>query len=144
MRRAGLIALAILLVTAPASAAEPGSKCVSPRQDGWARPVELKNATNFNLYRVTKAFYRSAQPNEKAFAALDDQLRIRTVVSLRAFHSDETFARGLSSRLAPRIPMRTWHVESGDVVKARKQVRQASPDALCWCIVSTAAIAPDL
>jgi hypothetical protein len=115
---------------------------VSPRQDGWARPVELKNATNFNRYRVTKAFYRSAQPNVKAFAALDDQLR--TVVSLRAFHSDETFARGLSSRLAQRIPMHTWHVEWGDVVKARKEVRQASPDALCWCIVSTAAIAPDL
>jgi hypothetical protein len=129
MRRAGLAALAMLLVVAPASAEEPGSTCVSPGRDGWARPVELKNVADFNLHRVTDGFYRSAQPNEKAFAALDNQLRIRTVVSLRAFHSDGPLARGLSLRLAPRIPMHSWHIEWGDVVKALKEVRQASPDA---------------
>jgi protein tyrosine/serine phosphatase len=129
MRWTGLAALAMLLVAAPASAEEAGSTCVSPGRDGWARPVELKNVADFNLHRVTDGFYRSAQPNEKAFATLADQLHIRTVVSLRAFHPDEPLARGVSLHLASRIPMHTWHIEWGDVVKALKEVRQASPDA---------------
>ena len=129
MIRAGLAVLMVLLVARPASAEESGSTCASPGRDSWARPVELENVTNFNLYRVTDTFYRSAQPDEKAFAALANQLRIRTVVSLRAFHSDGALARGLSLRLAPRIPMHTWHIEWEDVVKALREVRQASPDA---------------
>jgi Tyrosine phosphatase family len=128
MRPAGLALLLVLFIAGAASAEEPGSTCMSPGRDGWARPVELKNVVSFNLYRVTDAFYRSAQPNEKAFAALADQLRIRMVVSLRAFHSDEPLARGLSLHLAPRIPMHTWHIEWKDVVKALKEVRHASPD----------------
>jgi hypothetical protein len=131
MRWAGLAALVapLLFVAGPTSAEEAESMCVSPGRDSWARPVELKDVTSFNLYRVTDAFYRSAQPNEKAFAALANQLGIRTVVSLRAFHSDEPLARGLSLRLAPRIRMHTWRIEWEDVVKALKEVRQASPEA---------------
>src|SRR5205085_812711 len=47
---------------------------------------------------------------------------IRTVISLRAFHSDEPLATGLPLRLY-RFEMHTWHIEREDVVGALHTLR---------------------
>lgn len=124
-----LATLLTLAAANPAIAQDSASSCLEPDRNRWAQQVELKNIDNFNLYRVTPAFYRSAQPNKEAFAALANQVGIRTVVSLRVFYSDKPFTQGLPLRLATPIPMHTWHIEWEDVVKALKEVRRASPQA---------------
>jgi hypothetical protein len=84
------------------------------------------SVTDFNLHRVTAGFYRSAQPSKEAFSALVNEVGIRTVVSLRAVHSDEPLTRGLPLRLAPPVPMHTWHIEYEDVVRALREVRRGT------------------
>jgi protein tyrosine/serine phosphatase len=49
---------------------------------------------------------------------------IKTVVSLRAFNSDEGPAAGTGIKLV-RIKIHTWHIETEDVVKALSEVRKA-------------------
>jgi protein tyrosine/serine phosphatase len=80
-----------------------------------ATPISVSGVPN--LFQVVPNFYRSAQPTEEGFHALAQLHGIRTVISLRAFHSDEPLTRGLGLRLF-NFPMHTWHIEREDVVGA--------------------------
>jgi hypothetical protein len=100
-------------------------------QDGarpkeWATPVFLEGAPN--LHQVEKNFFRSAQPDATGFKGLSTTHGVRTVVSLRAFNSDEALARGLDLKLA-QIRINTWNIEGEDVVAALQNLRRASRDA---------------
>jgi protein tyrosine/serine phosphatase len=88
----------------------------------WASPVALEGAPN--LHRVTPDFYRSAQPSSEGFKALAKDPGIKTVVSLRAFNSDQNLAQGTGLNLI-RIKIHTWHIETEDVVTALSEVRKA-------------------
>lgn len=59
-----------------------------------------------NLYKVSDALYRCAQPEKACFARLE-QMGIRTVVDLRMFHSDRKELEGTSLNYI-RIPMAPW------------------------------------
>ncbi len=76
------------------------------------------------MHRVTPTFYRSAQPDKREFAQLVRQYGIRTVISLRAFHSDRPLLEGLPVR-SYDIAMHTWHIEDEDVVAALRDLRRA-------------------
>ena len=91
----------------------------------WARPVSVKGVPN--LHQVESNFYRSAQPDAQGFKTLATQYRVRTVVSLRAFNSDEPFSRGLNLRLV-RFKIHTWHIEREDVVGALRALRGATKE----------------
>jgi len=100
-------------------------------QDGarpkeWAVPVALEGAPN--LHRVEEKFFRSAQPDAQGFKGLSTTHGVRTVVSLRAFNSDEQLARGLDLKLL-RVRINTWNIERDDVVAALQNLRRASRDA---------------
>jgi protein tyrosine/serine phosphatase len=88
----------------------------------WAAPVAIAGVPN--LHRVAPNFYRSAQPEASGFQALAKDPGIKTVVSLRAFNSDERPAAGTGIKLV-RIKIHTWHIETEDVVKALSEVRKA-------------------
>jgi protein tyrosine phosphatase (PTP) superfamily phosphohydrolase (DUF442 family) len=100
-------------------------------QDGarpkeWATPLALEGAPN--LHQVDKNFFRSAQPDATGFKGLRITHGVRTVVSLRAFNSDEALARGLDLKLV-QIRINTWNIEGEDVVAALQNLRRASRDA---------------
>lgn len=82
----------------------------------WAQPVSLAGAPN--LHKVTDTLYRSAQPSAEGMRNLRD-LGIKTIVSLRAFHSDraEIGNTGLGYE---HIFMKTWHPEREDAVRFLK------------------------
>lgn len=104
----------LALVTASKSDAQlPTSE--PPRPAEWAVPVTLAGAPN--LHRVTPTFYRSAQPLKAGFPALAQELGIKTIVSLRAFHSDKKLASGSGLKLIS-IPINTWDIDRPDIVKA--------------------------
>lgn len=109
------------------------STSVQPQPErpmAWAKPVVLKGLPN--LHNVSDRLYRSAQPEKEGVAHLK-KLGIRTVVSLRANHSDEDLLRG--SGIAYRsIPINTWDLEEKHVVEFLKIVSDpANAPVLVHC-----------
>jgi hypothetical protein len=88
----------------------------------WARPIIVAGVPN--LHQVANIFFRSAQPEAQGFSTLATQYGVKTVISLRAFNSDEPLTRGLSLRLV-RFKIHTWHIEREDVVGALRSLRRA-------------------
>lgn len=105
------IALVVMvLITAATSAAD--------RDTNWA--VKVEQAGLPNLHRITDNLYRCAQPTTQGMRAAE-KLGIKTVISLRAFHSDkdELYSAKLKSE---RIFFNTWHAEEEDVLRFLKIV----------------------
>jgi len=90
------------------------------RPDSWAQPVALSGAGN--LHKVNDSLYRSEQPTETGMHHLADSLGIRTVINLRAFHSDKPRIKG--TRLAlHELDINTWSIKDADVIRALRIVR---------------------
>ena len=129
LKRWGLAACIALGVTActPAGAAQ---QAAAERHPDWAERV----GTSPNFYRVTPTLYRSAQLGREDVAALGP-LGIRTVVGLRAFHSDKKWLNesGIAIR---RVKIYTWAISDANVVAALKAIREAEKDGPvllhCW------------
>lgn len=92
---------------------ESAAPAPAQRPARWAQPMTLPGLPN--LHKVTDSLYRGAQPEEAGFAELE-KLGIKTVVNLRAFHSDRDNLKG--TRLAGKeISFKTWHPEDEDVLQ---------------------------
>lgn len=79
----------------------------------WAQPLELPGLPN--LHKVSEDLYRGAQPTSEGMKQLE-RLGVRTVVNLRAFHSDLDELEG--TELAYEyIDMTAWNPEDKDVVR---------------------------
>ncbi|MFZ3004094.1 MAG: dual specificity protein phosphatase family protein [Undibacterium umbellatum] len=112
---AALSCAALLLTTNVASAQEN-------RPADWATPV----AEAQNLYRIHQDFYRSAQLDSKDIALLQS-LGIKTVVSLRSFHSDDKLLQDSSIRLQ-RVGINTWSINDQNVIAALRAIKAAEKD----------------
>jgi protein tyrosine/serine phosphatase len=112
---AALSCAALLLTTNVASAQEN-------RPADWATPV----AEAQNLYRIHQDFYRSAQLDSKDVALLQS-LGIKTVVSLRSFHSDDKLLQDSSIRLQ-RVGINTWSINDQNVIAALRAIKAAEKD----------------
>jgi protein tyrosine/serine phosphatase len=97
-----------------AAASEPATE----RPASWAQPVELDGVPN--LHKVSDDLYRSAQPTAEGMANLK-KMRIKTVVSLRSFHSDRDEV-GKTELGYEHITMKAWHPERKEVVRFLKIV----------------------
>lgn len=87
----------------------------------WAQPIDRPGLPN--LHQVTPTLYRGAQPDPEGFVELE-RMGVRTVLSLRAFHSDDL---PTGSHLnEERISFKTWHPEREDVVKFLRIVTDES------------------
>jgi hypothetical protein len=102
---------------------EPTHRAETVRPEAWAKPIQNVPGLS-NLNEVTPALFRSAQPSKGGLAYLEGRRPlspggrpIKTVLSLRAFHEDESGpAKPLSVRYE-RIRFNTWHPEDEDIVK---------------------------
>ena len=100
-----LIIAAALGASATMQAAERNPK--------WA--VKVVQPGLPNLHRVAPDLYRSAQPTADGLRAAE-KLGIKTVICLRAFHSDTDKAESTKLKIE-RIRFNTWHPEDEDVVR---------------------------
>lgn len=107
VRPAAPVLLAALLLGAAGRPAE------------WAEPVVLEGAPN--LHRVTATLYRSAQPTAQGMKNLE-ALGVRTVINLRAFHSDRGETAG-TALLEEELSVKTWHIEDEDVVRVLRTLK---------------------
>jgi protein tyrosine/serine phosphatase len=124
LNTAFLVVAVLLTAPMPTTRAEQ-STTTSTRPAAWAAPVAMTGAPN--LHRVAPNFYRSAQPEAAGFQALAKDPGIKTVVSLRAFNSDEALAVGTGIKLV-RIKIHTWNIETEDVVAALANIRKAEAE----------------
>jgi protein tyrosine/serine phosphatase len=88
----------------------------------WATDVNLEGVPN--CHKVSDDLYRGAQPSEEGMRQLE-KFGIKTVVNLRAFHSDsdELKDANISSE---HISVKPWHPEDEDVVRFLKIVTDKS------------------
>lgn len=100
------VGLLVILTLAGCARYEPASI----RPDGWAQELSIPGVEN--LHRVSPNLYRSEQIEPQGAKSLE-QLGIKTVVSLRSFHSDREKLRGTSLRYE-RISFETWNPESDE------------------------------
>ena len=88
------------------------------RDTNWAVKVEQDGLPN--LHRITGNLYRCAQPTAEGMRAAE-KLGIKTVISLRAFHSDKDELKSTKLK-SERIYFNTWHAEDEDVLRFLKVV----------------------
>ncbi|MHC4154791.1 MAG: fused DSP-PTPase phosphatase/NAD kinase-like protein [Planctomycetota bacterium] len=84
----------------------------------WAEPLELAGVENF--HKVSEQLYRGAQPSAEGMEQLK-KLGIKTVVSLRSFHSDRDEIGDVNLGYE-HITMKPWHAEDKEVVRFLKIV----------------------
>ena len=111
-------AFATGLLVALTALADSATQTPGERPKAWAQPVSVEGVPN--LHKVSGRLFRSAQPSAAGMANLKG-LGIKTVVNLRAFHSD-TDEIGTTGLGYERLYLKTWHPEKEDVVRFLKIV----------------------
>jgi protein tyrosine/serine phosphatase len=106
--------LIIFIVGPPALAAELN------RPLEWAVRIQLQGVDN--LYKINDNLYRSAQPTKQGMKNLK-KLGIKTIINLRAFHSDRDEMRG-TVLLDEELSVKTWHIEDEDVIRVLRIIRK--------------------
>ncbi|MGX9732182.1 dual specificity protein phosphatase family protein [Janthinobacterium aestuarii] len=113
--------LYLLLLSLALAAGSAGAQAPLPpeRNTEWATPLPQVS----NLHQVTPVLYRSAKLDSSDVAQLQ-ALGVKTVISLRSFHSDTQVLEGSGIR-AVRIPINTWAIRDKHVVETMRSIRAA-------------------
>jgi protein tyrosine/serine phosphatase len=102
--------LLIAVLCCPGIAAVLGAE---DRPATWAVP--LADPAVPNLHQLSPTVYRCAQPDAAGMRALAAR-GIKTVINLRAFHTDRDELRG-TGLLNEELSVKTWHLEDEDVIR---------------------------
>lgn len=100
------------------------------RPSFWATPVELAHTENF--YQITPNLYRSAQPSAAAFESLE-KFGIKTIINLRAKHSDRKWLKGGSSLRLIEVPIKTWDIDNSEVIEVLRLIKSEPGPILIHC-----------
>jgi tyrosine-protein phosphatase SIW14 len=82
-------------------------------QNKWAARIELPGLPN--SYKVSDELYRGAQPTAAGMKQLE-KLGVKTVVNLRALHSDRQEIKGTDLSYV-HIGMTAWCISDNDVIR---------------------------
>ena len=108
------VSLSLLLAAATCNQKGSGTGGREGKPGGLATPRnDIPGLPNFS--RVSDQLYRGAQPTAQGMAALRD-MGIKTVVNLRAFHTDREILEGHGLQYV-HISFKPWHPEEEDFVK---------------------------
>jgi protein tyrosine/serine phosphatase len=88
----------------------------------WAADVNIEGVPN--CHKVSDDLYRGAQPSEEGMRQLE-KFSIKTVVNLRAFHSDRDEFKD-ANLSGEHISVKPWHPEDEDVIRFLKIVTDKS------------------
>ncbi len=88
-------------------------------------------AAENNFYQVSDGLYRASQPDACMMRLYEEQ-GIKTVINLRAFHSDADKVEGTSLKLV-EVPVLTWDLSMDEVVTVLQAVRDAEKPVLVHC-----------
>lgn len=88
------------------------------RSENWACPIAVPGLPN--LHRVADNLYRSAQPTAEGMKSAEE-LGIKTVLSLRAYHGDSRILRETDLAYR-RIPINTWNIDEDEMMGALSMI----------------------
>jgi tyrosine-protein phosphatase SIW14 len=91
-------------------------------QKKWAEQIEVPGLPNF--YRVSDELYRGAQPTAEGMKQLE-KLGVKTVVNLRAMHSDRDEIKGTDLSYV-HIGMTAWCISDNHVIRFLRIVTDKS------------------
>lgn len=104
--------LSLMLAFAGGLSAQTDNQSAENSSTVTAEPLkpreDIKGLTNFA--KVTDVLYRGAQPTKEGFAELK-KLGVKTIINLRAKHSDEELIKGLDLNYFS-IPINTWSLDN--------------------------------
>ena len=92
----------------------------SNRPAQWATPITMAGA--YNLHKVTDSLYRSAQPTHTGMKNLE-KLGIKTVINLRAHHSDADIMKGTALH-SEAVNIDTWHIADEEIISVLQFLRK--------------------
>ncbi len=123
MMRVGIVCLLLLSSIALAEEVSPPTPTPAPaKTDSPALLTprdDVKGVKNFA--KVSEILYRGEQPTAEGFAELK-KMGIKTVVNLRAFHSDRDELAGAGLQYV-HINCKAWHPEEEDVAQFLKLLK---------------------
>jgi protein tyrosine phosphatase (PTP) superfamily phosphohydrolase (DUF442 family) len=105
--------VALLAATVTVAARE-----TTNRPANWAQKIKVAGIRN--CFQVTTNLYRGAQPTAAGMAQLQ-ALGIKTVINLRAWHSDKDEVAGTGLK-SVRFETEPWHGDEEDMVRFLKAV----------------------
>lgn len=111
-----VIVLSAVTILTASRAAAGGSE----RPAQWAIPITTAGVGN--LHKINEGLYRSAQPTREGMINLE-KMGIKTVINLRAFHSDSDEISG-TELLNDALSVKTWHIEDEDVIRVLRTIRK--------------------
>lgn len=117
-----LFLLLVLLVT---SAAIRG-------QVYWSESITLPGSTLQNFHRIDSGVYRSDQPNNADFKALE-AYGIREVLNLRNFHNDKDEAEG-TSLVLHHIRTNAFSISKKQLTEAMQIIKNRQGPILIHCL----------
>lgn len=104
--------LSLMLALAGGLPAQTDNQSVENSSAATVEPLkpreDIKGLANFA--KVTDVLYRGAQPTKEGFAELK-KLGVKTIINLRAKHSDEELIKGLDLNYFS-IPINTWDLDN--------------------------------
>ncbi len=114
-----VLALSLALGAFANACAQDSRGVPDSRNADWATPI----SPSHNLYRITPTLYRSARLQHVDVAQLQE-LGIKTVVNLRAFHSDDAVLKDSGIGML-RVPINSWDVNDRNIAAALRAIRAA-------------------
>lgn len=87
------------------------------RPSDWAVPVALEGVGN--LHRISPLLFRSQQPTKIGMRNLE-LYGIKTVINLRALHSDDAVGSGMLNK---HLRIWTWKIEDRHVIEVLRMLR---------------------
>ena len=110
-----------LIIIPCSSLRAPGAVAAElPRSSEWAAPIKLQGVDN--LHKIHEGLYRSAQPTEEGMKNLE-KLGVKTVINLRAFHSDSYETKGTTLH-NNELSVKAWHIEDEDVIRVLRTINK--------------------
>jgi protein tyrosine/serine phosphatase len=107
-----LVVSVLAVPSIPRLVSAAAATSVTARPPQWAAPMQLEGAPN--LHKIHAGLYRSAQPTKEGMKNLD-KMGVKTIINLRAFHSDAGNVKG-TALLNDELNIKTWHIEDEDVI----------------------------
>ena len=127
VRRAAFLALSAVMVWGFLGWSCPVK--AEGRDPSWAEPLAVGGLPN--LHKVTENLYRSAQPDAEGLRNAE-AMGIKTVLNLRAMHSDDELAEGTGLALV-RVPINTWSLDEEELLAALRVILEAKGPVLVHC-----------
>ncbi|NRA93043.1 MAG: tyrosine-protein phosphatase [Psychroserpens sp.] len=112
--------------------------CISICCFGWMTFAQTSEATKMelqglkNLYQLNDSIFRSEQPNNKAFKALESK-GVKTILNLRRLKDDNHKARN-TDLVLEHLRLKSKEITETDIIEALRIIKNAEKPILihCW------------